>query len=101
MLWCAPESFSNSSSAEMTSAVDVYAFGIILYEIMYRSLPYTEVKELLSIPLLVCEGKRPNTSEAPAYVTQNPANAKFFKTLKTLMENCWHHVPSERPSMST
>lgn len=41
------------------SRADVYAFGVVLFELLSRRLPFAEAEDPLAVPALVCEGRRP------------------------------------------
>lgn len=80
--WMAPEMYS---STEYTKKVDVYAFAIILWEMLTEAIPYKGMKPQ-QILQEVNAGRRP---ELP-YITP--------KELKTLVETCWHENPKIRPN---
>eukprot|EP01103_Thecamoeba_quadrilineata_P011689 TRINITY_DN2839_c0_g2_i4.p2 TRINITY_DN2839_c0_g2~~TRINITY_DN2839_c0_g2_i4.p2 ORF type:complete len:658 (-),score=147.92 TRINITY_DN2839_c0_g2_i4:45-2018(-) len=72
---------------------DVYSFGIVVWELYTRSLPYKEFNKLkdeeqkLAHTRLVCiDGKRP---ELPPEMPSG---------LATLLAACWHGSPSLRPT---
>ncbi|KAK8847237.1 hypothetical protein M9Y10_019821 [Tritrichomonas musculus] len=65
--------------------IDVYAFGIILYEAITNLEPYPE-KSVIQIINLVKEGKRP---EIPDFVT---------RSFRILIEKCWNQDIKKRPS---
>jgi len=90
LLWLAPELFT---SRKVTTKSDVYAFGIIMFEAVFRQIPYHEYTPM-AIPLKVNEGKRPVASLPPSVEELGSCFAK----LQTLMESCWHHEASKRPS---
>jgi serine/threonine protein kinase len=67
--------------------VDVYAYGILLYQILTDTNPFPAIgpDELRN---KVCDGERP---KIPAWV------ARFYSDL---MERCWKPVPAERPTFT-
>jgi len=54
--WLAPEVISES---EYTEKSDVYAFGIIMWELICRKHPFHEYSFLNEIEAAILEGKRP------------------------------------------
>lgn len=88
--WMAPEVLSGQSYDEK---VDVYSYGICLYELITRRIPYdTSGLEPVSIAVAVSRGKRPD----PTMVPQDcPADLRFT------MKCCWAHRPSGRPGFDT
>ncbi len=78
--WLAPEVIKNAHSSKSS---DVYAFGILMWEVYTRS----EVHEGLSAAQIIAkvahEGLRPKI----------PKNCPW----KEIMSECWHHEPSMRP----
>lgn len=84
--WMAPELLRGLTTN--TAASDVYSFGIILYEVYSRKLPYdgedfTEVMEKVSDPKV---NKRPGVP--PGCPTQ----------IEALMTQCQEREPEKRPS---
>jgi serine/threonine protein kinase len=84
--WTAPEVFRGERGAEKA---DVYAYGVILFEVLARAMPYKSVASE-AIPYLVTEGERP-TDFAELDVMAN------LKKLVDLMKWCWHDDPAQRP----
>lgn len=71
-----------------SKASDVYAFGILLYEIMTEREPFNdEDLEGLSKIEFICKGGRPSTD----------LNS-LSKNIRDLIKNCWNRNPSKRPS---
>jgi serine/threonine protein kinase len=54
--WMAPESLS---SARFSSASDMYSFGMVLFELWTRRLPFDDIGHLPTIKDCVLHGQRP------------------------------------------
>ncbi|KAN0012390.1 hypothetical protein ACTFIU_007691 [Dictyostelium citrinum] len=71
-----------------SKASDVYAFGILLYEIMTEREPYKdEDLEGLSKIEFICKGGRPSTDLDI-----------LDKNIRDLIKNCWNQDPTKRPT---
>ncbi|KAH3767115.1 mitogen-activated protein kinase kinase kinase [Pelomyxa schiedti] len=79
--YMAPELFANE---KYTEKADVYAFGVVLWELITRQTPYAD-KPSWALPLAVSKGERPTIPK-----TANPNLAK-------LIRNCWQVSASKRP----
>eukprot|EP00929_Paragymnodinium_shiwhaense_P005613 TRINITY_DN10783_c0_g1_i1.p1 TRINITY_DN10783_c0_g1~~TRINITY_DN10783_c0_g1_i1.p1 ORF type:complete len:1353 (-),score=306.32 TRINITY_DN10783_c0_g1_i1:128-4186(-) len=88
--WMAPEVLDGQTYDEK---VDVYSYGICLYELITRRIPYdTSGLEPVSIAVAVSRGRRPDLSLLPR---DCPADLRFT------MECCWAHAPTGRPGFDT
>lgn len=88
--WMAPEVLSGHSYDEK---IDVYSYGICLFEFITRRIPYEgSGLEPVSIAVAVSKGRRPDMSCIPP---DCPADLRFT------MECCWAHRPSGRPGFDT
>jgi serine/threonine protein kinase len=85
-LWMAPELLRGES--RNTAASDVYAFGIILYEVYARKLPY-EGEKLVRVLLDV---QNPEINKRPPVPLGCPAK------IGNLMKDCLLADPGSRPS---
>lgn len=91
-----PESFSldsESSSDHLVvdaKAADIYALGIVLWELATLHVPWKGRNALQVVNLVGKEGKRPPW---PPYTLQH-IPLSFIK----LTERCWHQNPKLRPS---
>ncbi|KAL7721766.1 hypothetical protein QTN25_001411 [Entamoeba marina] len=84
VLYMAPEIMKQK---EFNEKVDVYSFGLILYELITEEEPYLEFDEIAPFYQAVC-----NDNVRPTI----PKN--ISQTLQNLMENCWSQFPDVRPS---
>lgn len=83
--WMAPELLSKESAN--TTASDIYAFGIILFELYARKNPY-ENEDYDEVLRLVCD---PAVSKRPPVPALCPPNVKELSNL------CLLHNPQDRP----
>ena len=83
--WSAPEILRGQPHDE---SADTYSFGVLLYEIMSRELPYRGV-DTFQVVMGVITGmlQRPSLPEDCAYPQQ----------LKELMRTSWSEEPQSRP----
>ncbi|XP_033632232.1 dual specificity protein kinase splB-like [Asterias rubens] len=82
--WMAPELMENTSSS-ITDKVDVYSFGIILWEMLTCEQPFSGLS-VFQVLEKVQQKKRP---EIPQTCPE---------PLKHLIKSCWDHKPNKRPS---
>lgn len=68
-----------------TEKVDVYSFGILLWEMYTHKVPFRSM-HALQIAHKVLQGERPQIPD------------KCPNALQVLLRACWHEQPSERPS---
>lgn len=89
-LYRAPETVATKKgrSAEYSTKVDIYAAGVICWEMWTRELPFAEEQKSsrLRVEQLVAEGHRPVIpDDCP-------------RGYASLIQWCWEHVPSARAS---
>jgi serine/threonine protein kinase len=86
--WCAPEILTASSRTRYSVKVDVYSFGMVLWELWEKKRPFDEYTSRFDIIDAVRAGKRPPISESCP------------PTFKSLVQRCWQTEPSRRPTMN-
>ncbi|KAG7564735.1 PB1 domain [Arabidopsis suecica] len=85
--WMAPE-LLNGISSLVSEKVDVFSFGIVLWELFTGEEPYTDLHYGAIIGGIVSNTLRP---QIPNFCDMD---------WKLLMERCWSAEPSERPSFT-
>ncbi|KQK16804.1 uncharacterized protein LOC100837333 [Brachypodium distachyon] len=85
--WMAPE-LLNGSSSLVSEKVDVFSFGIVLWELLTGEEPYADLHYGVIIGGIVSNTLRP------------PVPDSCDLEWKSLMEQCWATEPSERPSFT-
>ena len=55
--WSAPESMFQSEYSKMS---DCYMFGMFMYEVLFRQIPFYNISNLLDVSDAVLAGKRPD-----------------------------------------
>jgi serine/threonine protein kinase len=92
--WLPPEVLSGG---EFTMAADVFAFGVIAWELMTWELPWGSSNPW-GIVGCVSRGQRLNIPEASAL--PGPASGEWsqLQLYTSLIERCWAQDPAERPT---
>ncbi|CAA0819952.1 Protein kinase superfamily protein with octicosapeptide/Phox/Bem1p domain [Striga hermonthica] len=85
--WMAPE-LLNGSSSLVSEKVDVFSFGIVMWELLTGDEPYADLHYGAIIGGIVSNTLRPLVPE-----TCDP-------DWRALMERCWSSEPSERPNFT-
>ncbi|CAH8321443.1 unnamed protein product [Eruca vesicaria subsp. sativa] len=85
--WMAPE-LLNGSSSKVSEKVDVFSFGIVLWEILTGEEPYANMHYGAIIGGIVNNTLRPTI---PSYCDSD---------WRILMEECWAPIPTARPSFT-
>ncbi|MQL96390.1 hypothetical protein Taro_029065 [Colocasia esculenta] len=85
--WMAPELLASQSSM-VTEKVDVYSFGIVMWELLTGEEPYGDMPSEKVIAGIIKGNLRPET---PSWC--DPA-------WRSLMERCWASDPCSRPAFS-
>uniref|UniRef100_A0A2P2JZV6 Uncharacterized protein MANES_06G025700 n=2 Tax=Rhizophora mucronata TaxID=61149 RepID=A0A2P2JZV6_RHIMU len=85
--WMAPELLSGKSHM-VSEKIDVYSFGIVMWELLTGEEPYVDMHCASIIGGIVSNTLRP---QIPTWCDPE---------WKSLMESCWASDPAERPSFS-
>jgi len=77
----------DEDGAHYGSEIDVYSFGMMLWEILTKKEPFwDEKKNLYNLTMAIIQGKRPTI------------DTSIPEDLQKLILACWHTNPIERPT---
>lgn len=81
-----------SQSGRPSKQGDVYAFGMVVYEVLTGRTPFAgEGRWMAEIVMHIAEGKRPGKPE-------NAEDIGFGRGTWELVQRCWHENRDERPA---
>ena len=86
--WAAPEMLTAAADTSYSLKIDVYSFGIVLWELWERKVPFQEFSSSFDMMDAIRQGKRPEMS---------PSAPPF---LKDLYLRCIDGTPSRRPKFA-
>jgi len=101
--WQAPEllnvgqSVEDVSSTAPTTRSDTYAFAMVCLEFYTEEPPFPRLRDGQVILEVAVRKRRP---ERPSFEDQLP-HRRLSDALWMLMQECWQHDPSDRPTMET
>ncbi|RCN33037.1 hypothetical protein ANCCAN_21138, partial [Ancylostoma caninum] len=81
-----------AQTAEKKRAADIYAFGMVLYEILFRSLPFSDIHDLNEMSTKAMQGEK-------IIRPQVQKDQQLHPDLQALLQDCWHDSPDARPSI--
>ena len=88
--YTAPEALKGSSIVPYSRSIDVYSFGILLWQLLSGKIPFYELKD--DITKQIIEGRRPSIDDLPSDIPEE------HEELVELMQACWDANPRGRPS---
>ncbi|KAL7716585.1 Serine-threonine protein kinase [Entamoeba marina] len=84
-IWLAPEILNGEP---FTIMADIYSFGIVLWEIVTRKKPFSDIKFMADLVGRILLGERPHFDDF--------TNKNYIE----LCETCWMDEPTSRPKIS-
>jgi serine/threonine protein kinase len=87
LMWIAPELLMDAE-AKYTKPCDVYSYGMVLWELLSRQIPYRNISNRALIPVHVGMGKREIIPLGSPEI------------LSSLTQRCWEQEAGHRPEMS-
>lgn len=89
--WSSPEILQRSTYDLST---DIYSLGIVLWELLQQGRPFEEHRHKFPGPEIILTGAIASQNLRPTFPPSTP------DALKTLISQCWHADPSQRPLAS-
>lgn len=89
--WAPPEAISSGAAGPKA---DVYAFGMVIAEILTRNSPFHKIRSNMKMTLAILKGERPSTDD----VVMNIAPL-YWRKLWDVASRCWKGDPTARPTM--
>ncbi len=97
ILYMAPEILRNKVNQAQSTKVDVYSFGIIMYEVFFEEQPYQanaeQFESIIGLATQVMDDTRP-TIPWKLLADAQDKEKRYLELMKT----CWHGDPTKRPS---
>lgn len=87
--WMAPELFKRGGKIKVSEAADIYAYGMVLWEIASRKIPFSDAVNPNVIPTWVMNGERENIP--------NDCPNSYAKVIQL----CWKGAPEDRPTATS
>ncbi|KAK8840176.1 hypothetical protein M9Y10_031116 [Tritrichomonas musculus] len=84
-IYIPPESLQTN---EQTESGDVYAFAMIMYNLLTNEIPFKELTDFQQLYIKVLNGERPSF------------NTIIDQAYKDLIERCWSQDPKDRPTFA-
>ncbi|CAJ0565140.1 unnamed protein product, partial [Mesorhabditis spiculigera] len=85
------QNWVKQSSARRQSG-DIYAFGMVMYEILYRSLPFPSTASIDELCDYIRDGSK-------SYKPTIQERQNIHPDLCALLQDCWNENPEVRPSV--
>lgn len=89
-------SLKHKKVVKFSKKVDVYSFGILMWEALELDVPWKDIKFTFKVAKLVCEGKRPKISTGRG-CHDDMRGVSEPNGYVNLMKRCWETNASDRP----
>ncbi|KAG6899260.1 hypothetical protein C0993_011892, partial [Termitomyces sp. T159_Od127] len=84
----------DNESSRRTKETDVYAFGMVCYEVFTGKHPFGKINPVALI-MKIMRGQHPEKPSGNEYQERGLTNDMW-----SLMESCWSRLPEDRPTVS-
>lgn len=101
-----PQTTHRQGVARYGTPSDVYSFGLMLYEMVYRERAFHEFSQLQFVYAFTFRGQRPTLPPPSFRAAQEPPaggetpDEDASLVVEILISSCWQHAPNVRPPMA-
>ena len=85
--YTAPEALKGSSIIPYSPSIDIYSFGILLWQLLSCKIPFYEMENENNIVEQIISGHRPSIDDLPSDIPEE---------IIEMIEYCWHSNPKQR-----
>ena len=85
--YTAPEALKGSSIIPYSQSIDIYSFGILLWQLLSGKTPFYELENENNIAEQIVSGYRPSIDDLPSDIPEE---------IIEMIESCWNSNPKER-----
>ncbi|KAF8341745.1 kinase-like domain-containing protein [Amanita rubescens] len=82
--WCAPEVFQLDGEATVSTAGDIYSFGMTILELLTHEMPYTSIRNNLQVVAMKQENQPPDRPQDERVIERG-----LDQTMWDLLCRCW------------
>ena len=85
--YTAPEALKGSSIIPYSQPIDIYSFGILLWQLLSCKIPFYDMENENNIAEQIIEGHRPSIDDLPPDIPEE---------IIEMIESCWNSNPKQR-----
>ena len=85
--YTAPEALKGSSIVPYSQSIDVYSFGILLWQLLSRKIPFYDLENESNVAELIISGYRPTIGDLPSDIPEE---------IIRMIISCWNSNPKRR-----
>ncbi|KLO09382.1 kinase-like protein [Schizopora paradoxa] len=82
----------NNSHQKHSKMTDMWAFGMVIYELLSKTVPYERIHTDAGVSMAIFKGLLPDEPKLP--------DGSIFRDLWVIARQCWDEKPNCRPSAS-
>ncbi|KAL5482460.1 hypothetical protein ACEPAI_9054 [Sanghuangporus weigelae] len=102
--WMAPELFYSDEGAEATEAkhskeTDVWAYGMVLYEMISKKVPYAHLHRDAQVVVMIARGELPRLPKFQDVESHMRLPSDLYPQICLICKACWAKSPEKRSAM--
>jgi len=88
-----PDGEPDTEPLRHTKATDVWAYGMLVYELLTGDVPFANLKNDFLVAMEIINGQKP--SDPPSLSTRNSDTIALW----SICQSCWERAPTNRPAI--